>query len=80
MKRILALAPLAASTAFAQCVMCFRTAAAQNAARARVMNIGIIIMLIPPIAILAGFMLLCYKRRKSYAAPDEQPTETLSQR
>jgi hypothetical protein len=80
MKRILALAPLAASTAFAQCVMCFRTAAAQNAARARVMNIGIIIMLIPPIAILAGFMLLCYKRRKSYAAPEQQLTETLSQR
>jgi hypothetical protein len=37
-----------------------------------VMNIGIIIMLIPPIAILAGFMLLCYKRRKSYASPDER--------
>ena len=71
MKRILALAPLAASTAFAQCVMCFRTAAAQNAARAHVMNIGIIIMLIPPIAILAGFMWLCYKRRKTYAAPEE---------
>ena len=36
------------------------------------MNIGIIIMLIPPVAILAGFMLLCYKRRKTYAAPDER--------
>jgi hypothetical protein len=68
--------------------MCFRTAAAQNAERARVMNIGIIIMLIPPIAILAGFMLLCYKRRKTYAAPDElevsrpdqQLAETFSQR
>ena len=78
MKRILALAPLAASTAFAQCVMCFRTAAAQNAARARVMNFGIIIMLIPPIAILAGFMLLCYKRRKTYAASEEQLAETPS--
>jgi len=35
-------------------------------------------MLIPPIAILAGFMLLCYKRRKTYAASEEQVAETLS--
>ena len=53
--------------------MCFRTAAAQNAERARVMNMGIIIMLIPPVAILAGFMLLCYKRRNAYA--DVERTE-----
>jgi hypothetical protein len=69
-KRFAALLPLAASTAFAQCVMCFRTAAAQQAERARVMNIGIIIMLIPPVAILGGFMLLCYKRNKTYAATE----------
>jgi Zn-dependent protease with chaperone function len=67
MKRIVALVPLVASSAFAQCVMCFRTAAAQNAERARVMNMGIIIMVIPPVLILAGFMLLCYKRRNAYA-------------
>jgi hypothetical protein len=74
MKRIAALVPLAASSAFAQCVMCFRTAAAQNAARARVMNLGIIIMLIPPIVILAGFLVLCYKRRQTYA--DVEPVDT----
>ncbi len=51
MKRIAALVPIVASSAFAQCVMCFRTAAAQNAERARVMNLGIIIMLIPPVQI-----------------------------
>jgi hypothetical protein len=73
MKRLVALVPLAASSALAQCVMCFRTAAAQNAARARVMNMGIIIMLIPPVAILAGFMLLCYKRRNAYA--DVEPVQ-----
>jgi hypothetical protein len=67
MKRLLALLPVAASSAFAQCVMCFRTAAAQQAERARVMNLGIIIMLIPPVLILAGFMVLCYKRRTTYA-------------
>jgi hypothetical protein len=67
MRRALAVALLAASSAFGQCVMCFRTAAAQEVARARVMNLGIIILLIPPVAILAGFMLLCYKRRQTYA-------------
>jgi heme/copper-type cytochrome/quinol oxidase subunit 2 len=73
MKRVAALVPLLASSAYAQCVMCFRTAAAQNAERARVMNMGIIIMLIPPVLILAGFMLLCYKRRNAYA--DVEPVE-----
>lgn len=67
MRRAFAIALVAASSAFPQCVMCFRTAAAQETARARVMNLGIIIMLIPPIAILAGFMVLCYKRRHTYA-------------
>jgi hypothetical protein len=72
MKRILAFVPILASTCLAQCVMCFRTAAAQNAERARVMNLGIIIMLIPPVLILAGFLLLCYKRRNAYAQAEEK--------
>ena len=75
MKRIAALVPIVASGAFAQCVMCFRTAAAQNAERARVMNLGIIIMLIPPVLILAGFMLLCYKRRNAYAQTEPERAE-----
>ena len=70
MKRILALAAVAAPGAFAQCVMCFRTAAAQQAERARVLNLGIIIMLIPPIVILGGFVLLLYVRRKTYATTE----------
>ncbi|MBZ5595452.1 MAG: hypothetical protein LAP39_24675 [Acidobacteriia bacterium] len=74
MKRMLAVAPLVASSAFAQCVMCFRTAAAQQAERARVMNLGIIIMLIPPVLILAGFMVLCYKRRTTYAVAETAET------
>jgi len=75
MKRLAALLPILASSACAQCVMCFRTAAAQNSARARVMNMGIIIMVIPPVLILAGFMVLAYKRRKTYA--DAEPVEYL---
>jgi len=58
MRRIAALTPLAASSAFAQCVMCFRTAAAQQAERAHVLNFGILIMMVPPILILAG--LCCF--------------------
>ncbi|HET9321580.1 MAG TPA: hypothetical protein VFO27_17445 [Bryobacteraceae bacterium] len=75
MKRIAALLPFLASSAFAQCVMCFRTAAAQNSERARVMDIGIIILLIPPVAILSGFLVLCYKRRKTYADGEAVETE-----
>jgi heme/copper-type cytochrome/quinol oxidase subunit 2 len=71
MKRLAALVPILASSAYAQCVMCFRSAAAQNSARARVMNMGIIIMVIPPVLILAGFMVLAYKRRKTYADAEQ---------
>ena len=67
MKRLAALLPILAPSAYAQCVMCFRTAAAQNSARANVMNLGIIILVIPPVLILVGFMVLAYKRTKTYA-------------
>jgi len=74
MKRVLAILPIAVSVASAQCVMCYRTAAAQNLERARVMNIGIFIMMVPPFVILAGFLLLCWRRNKTYA-DDGRPTE-----
>jgi hypothetical protein len=74
MKRLLAILPIAVYTASAQCVMCYRTAAAQNLERARVMNIGIFIMMVPPFVILAGFLLLCWRRNKTYA-DDGHPTE-----
>jgi len=48
----------------AQCVMCFRTAAAQQAERSRVLNSGIIILLIPPIFVLAGILFMAYRVRK----------------
>jgi len=75
MRRIAALTPLAASSAFAQCVMCFRTAAAQQAERAHVLNFGILIMMVPPILILGGFMLLCYVRRNEYGSGSEPDRE-----
>jgi hypothetical protein len=47
----------------AQCVMCFRTAAAQQAARSRVFNTGIVILLIPPLLVFAGILALAWFRK-----------------
>ena len=44
MKRLVAAAQLAALPALAQCVMCFRTAEAQQHARAEVLNMGILLL------------------------------------
>jgi hypothetical protein len=67
MKRVLSILMLAAASLDAQCVMCFRTAAAQQVERARVLNAGILIMLIPPVAILAGFIWLLWRRNNASA-------------
>jgi hypothetical protein len=46
----------------AQCVMCYRTSHAQNQARARVLNMGILILGVPPFLILAGFVAFIFSR------------------
>ena len=56
---------LIATPAFGQCVMCFRTAAAAQSAQARALNIGILVLLIPPLVLLAGFAWLAWRRRES---------------
>jgi hypothetical protein len=57
---------------FTQCVMCFRTAAAQQAERSRVLNHGIVVLLIPPLLILAGVLLRATRRRSESPAPESQ--------
>ncbi len=47
----------------AQCVMCNRTAAAQQAGRAAVLNHGIVVLLIPPLLILGAFAWIVWQRR-----------------
>ena len=47
--------------ATAQCVMCFRTSHAQQSARARVLNMGILILGAPPFLILAGFVAYVFR-------------------
>ena len=67
------LAVLSAALANAQCVMCYRTAAAQQAERARMLNFGIIIMLIPPFLILGGFLYLIYRQSGKFASDADEP-------
>jgi len=71
MKRLLAALQLAAMPALAQCVMCFRTAEAQNHARSQVMNMGILLLGAPPFLILAGYCYLFYKKNQVTRASEE---------
>jgi hypothetical protein len=64
MRRLLAAALFSTALAFPQCVMCGRTAAAQNVARQQVMNAGIFILLTPPLAFLVGIVAFAFKRRE----------------
>ena len=67
MKKFLSITALAAALALpsaAQCVMCYRTAHAQNAARSRVLDSGILILGAPPTLILAGFIAFVFSKDK----------------
>jgi hypothetical protein len=48
--------------------MCQRTAEAQQAERARVLNRGILVMLVPPVAILGGVLLWAARRDRRFRA------------
>jgi hypothetical protein len=63
MKRFF-LIPLFCAALSGQCVMCYRTAESQNAARARLMNTGILVLGAPPFLILAGFIVYIFSRDK----------------
>jgi hypothetical protein len=79
MKRLLCLALLLAVNSWAQCVMCFRTAAAQNAARAHLLNLGIVMLGMPPFCILAGFLYLAWRRNQAFADTAPADEETVEQ-
>lgn len=74
MKRLLPVAALAAVLSLpagAQCVMCYRTAHAQNNARARVLDMGIVILGAPPFLILAGFIAFVFSKDRVGQEKDE---------
>ena len=50
--------------------MCYRTAHAQNEARSRVLNSGILILGAPPFLILAGFIAFVFTRSERYRDDD----------
>ncbi len=67
MRRLLPVVALAGALSLpvsAQCVMCYRTAHAQNNARARVLDMGILILGAPPFLILAGFVAFVFLKDK----------------
>jgi len=69
MKKLLATAALFTALSLptgAQCVMCYRTAHAQNQARARVLDMGIFILGAPPFLILAGFVAFVFSKDKQF--------------
>jgi hypothetical protein len=69
MKKLLPIAALFTALSLpagAQCVMCYRTAQAQNHARARVLDMGILILGAPPFLILAGFVAFVFSKDKQF--------------
>ena len=60
------LASALAAPAGAQCAMCLRTARAQQAAKARALNAGILVLGAPPLLILGGFAALLIRRNERY--------------
>jgi hypothetical protein len=69
MRKLLPIAALFAALSLpagAQCVMCYRTAHAQNEARSRVLDMGILILGAPPFLILAGFVAFVFSKDKQF--------------
>jgi hypothetical protein len=64
MKRVLAVGLLWAAAAGGQCAMCYRTAQALDAARGRALNSGILVLGVPPLLLLTGFVLLVARRTR----------------
>ena len=62
MRRLALLWLALALPAASQCVMCYRTAHSQQAARSHVLNAGILVLGAPPFLILAGFVAFVFRR------------------
>jgi hypothetical protein len=55
---------LSASSTLAQCVMC-RASIGQNSLFARNLNIGVLVLLVPPVAMFCTIFVLAYRHRRS---------------
>ena len=60
----------AAGSAFAQCSMCYQAAASQSPQAMHALNLGIVILLVPPAAVAACIARVAYRcRGASPSAP-----------
>jgi hypothetical protein len=59
-----ALSLAAQASAFAQCAMCKTSAENMDPAGVKYLNIAMLLLLTPPVAIFCGFFYLAYKRRE----------------
>ena len=57
---------LAAGPVWGQCQMCKKTASYQKASAIEALNQGIILLAIPPVAIIGGIAWLTYRHRDGY--------------
>ncbi len=64
---------MTAGPAAAQCAMCYQNAAAQDARAMRALNFGILLLLIPPVTIMAGILGLAFRYRNADRAETEGP-------
>ena len=55
---------LASDSALAQCVMC-KASLTGNSAFAKNLNIGVFVLLVPPVSIFCTIFILAFRRRKS---------------
>ena len=58
--------------AWGQCAMCREAAASQNAEGIKALNRGIILLAIPPLAILVGIGCVTYRYRNSFRGEDPE--------
>ncbi len=59
-----ALIAVASRSAIAQCAMC-RASIGQNSLFARNLNIGVLVLLVPPVAMFCTIFVLAFRHRKS---------------
>jgi hypothetical protein len=61
---VLAFCVLASNSALAQCVMC-KASLTGNSAFAKNLNIGVLVLLVPPVSIFCTIFILAIRHRKS---------------
>ncbi len=55
----------ASAPALAQCAMCYATAASQSDKGIQALNLGIIVLLIPPVTMMGGILLYAFRCRNA---------------